>query len=247
MCRQRRTTFKTILNLLCHSLWVLGIAVGLSGVYLVLKWKQNSLFFSDTYITLPAALTLVSAAFLLATGCLGSWLSQRDSVCLQGLFVYLLVVVFCLESTASVLAYYHSTKLDAEMAPLTGVFQNYTGSSQDHNSRIVDSMQEEFQCCGVHDYRDWLKMSWFNQTGGIMVPRSCCNTTFTSCNGTVQQPWKLYSQGCQVKLERVLNLGLSFIIWGFIPVFVMEVVLVLMVAELMKQQPFADYHVLGEK
>ncbi|XP_045919379.1 tetraspanin-3-like [Micropterus dolomieu] len=105
-------------------------------------------------------------------------------------FVYLLVFVFCLESTATALAYFHSTKL---------------------------------QCCGVHDYRDWLETSWFNQTGGLLVPRSCCNSTFPSCNGTVDQPWQLYEKDCQVKLEMALQFVLSFIIWGSLLFFVAEV------------------------
>uniref|UniRef100_A0A4W6E1D9 Tetraspanin 37 n=1 Tax=Lates calcarifer TaxID=8187 RepID=A0A4W6E1D9_LATCA len=193
-----------------------------------MKYTQNSLYFSNAYIILPAVFALASAAFLLASGCLGSWLSLRDSTCLQGLvrlsecvwmrgsvfglyimecfllqFVYLLVVVFCLEGTASALAYFHSTKLDSEITSLRGVFQNYTGSSQDPNSRTVDATQEELQCCGIHDYSDWLKTSWFNRTGGLFVPHSCCNSTFPSCNGTVDQPWQLYTK-VDIKINSVL-------------------------------------------
>lgn len=34
-------------------------------------------------------------------------------------------------------------KMDSELAPLSGVFQKYTGSSQDSISRAVDATQEE--------------------------------------------------------------------------------------------------------
>ncbi|XP_070777205.1 tetraspanin 37 [Enoplosus armatus] len=244
MNEQRRNALKTVLQLMCQLLWVVGLVVGLSGVYLLMKYKQSSLFFSHIYIILPAVLALASAVFLVATGCLGTWLSLRDSTFLQGLFVYLLVLVFCLESTASALAYFHSTKLDSEIAPLSGVFQKYSGSSQDPNSRAVDATQEELQCCGVHDYRDWLETYWFNRTGGLLVPRSCCNSTFPFCNGTVAQPWQLYPQGCQVKLEMSFQFVLSFIIWGSPLVFVVEVVLFLTVAQMMKDQPLMEYQVL---
>ncbi|XP_022606309.1 tetraspanin-3-like isoform X1 [Seriola dumerili] len=246
MSDQRRNALKTILQLACQLLWVVGLVVGLSGVYLLMKYRHSSLFFSHTYITMPAILALTSAAFLLASGFLGSWLSLRDSTFLQGLFVYLLVVVFCLESSASALAYYHSIKLDTETTSLSGVFQNYTGSSQDPNSRAVDAAQEQLQCCGVHDYRDWLETSWFNQTGGLSVPHSCCNSTFPSCNGTVDQPWQLYPQGCQVKLEMTLQFVLSFIIWGSPLVFLVEFVVLLTVAQLMRDQPFTRYHILDK-
>uniref|UniRef100_A0A8P4G909 Tetraspanin n=1 Tax=Dicentrarchus labrax TaxID=13489 RepID=A0A8P4G909_DICLA len=223
MSDRSRNALKTILQLVCQLLWVLGLVVGLSGVYLLMNYRQRSLFFSHAYITLPAVFALASAVFLVVSGCLGSWLSLRDSTFLQGLFVYLLVLVICLESTASALAYFHSTELHSEIAPLSRVFQGYKGSSQDPNSRAVDATQEELHCCGVHDYKDWLETSWFNRTGGLSVPSSCCNSTFRSCNGTVDQPWQLYTQGCQVKLEMALQFVLSFIFWSAPVVFGVEV------------------------
>ncbi|XP_035023955.1 tetraspanin 37 [Hippoglossus stenolepis] len=246
MSEQSRNAVRTTLQLTCLLLGVLGLVMGLSGVYLLMKYWQGSLCFSNTYITMPAILTLASAAVLVASGCLGLWLSLRDSICLQGLFVYLLVVVFCLESTATALAYFHSVKLDSETASLSGVFQNYTGNSHDPSSRAVDTMQEQLQCCGVHGYRDWFKTSWFNRTGELSVPQSCCNSTFHSCNGTVEQPWQLYTQGCQVKLEKALQFVLSFIIWGLPVVFLVEVVVLIMVAQLMRERPFMEYHILGK-
>uniref|UniRef100_A0A3Q2PP00 Tetraspanin 37 n=1 Tax=Fundulus heteroclitus TaxID=8078 RepID=A0A3Q2PP00_FUNHE len=113
--------------------------------------------------------------------------------------------------------------LDTETASLGEVFQNYTGSSRDINSRAVDATQEELQCCGVSNYTDWLGASWLNQTGENLVPRSCCNTTFPSCDGNVDEPWKLYHQGCQGKLEMTFQFILRFIMWGSLLGFLTEV------------------------
>ncbi|PWA29721.1 hypothetical protein CCH79_00008036, partial [Gambusia affinis] len=173
---------------------VVGMVMAMSGVSLLMKYRHYSLFFSQTYILLPTVFTICSGAFLLFTGFLGTWLSLRHSRCLHGLFVYLLVVIFCLGSTASALAYVHSRKLDSDTASLSEVFQKYTGSSQDRNSRIVDVTQEQLHCCGVRNYTDWLDSSWLNKTGGDAVPHSCCNTTFLSCKGSLYQPWQLYHQ-----------------------------------------------------
>ncbi|XP_039993007.1 tetraspanin 37 isoform X2 [Xiphias gladius] len=221
MSDQRREAFRTALQLVCQLLWVVGLVVGLSGVYLLMEYRQSSCFFSHIYITMPAILALASAALLLASGCLGSWLSIRDSTFLQGL-------------------------LYSEIASLSGVFQNYTGSSQDSSSQAVDTTQKQLQCCGVHNYRDWLQTSWFNQTGGRYVPHSCCNSTFTSCKGTLDQPWQLYTQGCQVKLEMALQFVLSFIIWSSPVVFLVELGVFLTVAQLMRDQPLREYHVLDK-
>uniref|UniRef100_A0A3Q3KPU7 Tetraspanin n=1 Tax=Mastacembelus armatus TaxID=205130 RepID=A0A3Q3KPU7_9TELE len=260
MSDRRRNACKTLLQLLCQLLWVMGLVVCLGAVSLLMKYRQCSLFFSHAYITLPAILTLATAAFLVASGFLGTWLSFKDSTFLQGLFVYLLVIVFCMESTASALAYFRSVKLDSELVHLSRVFHNYSGSSQDPNSRAVDAIQEELQCCGIHDYRDWMETPWFNHTGGLRVPHSCCNSTFSMCNGTVDQPQQLYTQvdinisinstlininmvqdeyvigpplslcfhmsffqGCQLELEKALHFVLSFIMWCFPLIFLVEV------------------------
>lgn len=241
MNEQRTKALKTVLQLVCQIQWLVGLMVALSGVYLLLKYKQSSLFFSHSYIALPVLFIFASAAFLLASGFLGSWVSIRDSVCLQGMFVYLLVVVFCLGSTAAALAYYHSIKLESDLQPLSGVFKNYTGNSQDRQSWAVDTLQERMRCCGVHGYRDWWNTSWFNCTGGRTLPHSCCNSTFTSCNGSVSLPWEFYQLGCHEKLQFAFQFMLSFVMWIFLMVFLVQVILFGTVVQLMKEQAFRHY------
>ncbi|XP_024918324.1 tetraspanin 37 isoform X2 [Cynoglossus semilaevis] len=195
---------------------------------------------------MPAVLTLASTAVLLVCGLLGSWLSVKESTFLQGLFVFLLVVVFCLQSSASALAYYHSGKLDSEMTFLAEVFHNYTGSSLDDISRAVDATQENLRCCGITGYRDWRETLWFNQTGGHFVPHSCCNSSFQFCNGSIDNPWYLYSQGCQVALESAFQFVLSFIYWGGLIVFLSEVLVYLTVVQLMEDNANIEYHILSK-
>uniref|UniRef100_A0A8C7GLZ2 Tetraspanin 37 n=1 Tax=Oncorhynchus kisutch TaxID=8019 RepID=A0A8C7GLZ2_ONCKI len=204
-------------------------------MYLLLNYRHNGIFFTHTYIILPACLALASATLLLASGGLGIWVSLRKSALLQGVvsvcvylcvseynnmyvfllfiahasstvwdtaymlpwfwafqFVYLLVVVFCLEATAAALAYVNAGKVDSELAPFSSVFQRYTGRCQDPYSDAVDATQKELQCCGIYDYRDWLATPWFNHSGRGSVPHSCCNYTYHTCNGTLELPGLLY-------------------------------------------------------
>lgn len=64
---------------------VVGLVLAMGGIYLLMMHRHYSLFFSQNYIILSAVFTLCSAAFLLCTGFLGTWLSLKDSRCLQGL------------------------------------------------------------------------------------------------------------------------------------------------------------------
>ncbi|KAJ8374783.1 hypothetical protein SKAU_G00053630 [Synaphobranchus kaupii] len=175
----KRRIFKVVLQITCQLLWFAGLVMGLSGVYLLLNFKHNMLFFRDIYIILPAILAVVNAAALLSSGGIGCWVSMRDSTCLQAVFVYLLVIIFCLGATAATLAHVNIGKVDSELAPFRNIFHNYSGSSQDPDSNAVDSIQERLQCCGIQDYKDWLTIRWSTHTGKFRVPQSCCNSPST--------------------------------------------------------------------
>ncbi|XP_072313869.1 tetraspanin 37 [Eucyclogobius newberryi] len=247
MYDRRRKALKTALHGMSLLLWLVGTLVGLAGLYLLLKFRQSSVFFSpSSYMTLPFLITVATAAFLLVSGFVGSFVgSARESTCLQGLFVYLLFVVFCLACTASALAFHHSLQLDSELQPLGEVFRTYTGSSQDQNSRAVDGLQESMECCGLQNYSDWRATSWFIRSGSHMLPHSCCNRTFTSCNGTVLLPDHFYQMGCEVKLQIVFRLLLDSVMWMFAGVFLLLVILLVPVVLLMRK-PLLSYQFLDQ-
>ncbi|KAJ8277476.1 hypothetical protein GJAV_G00075580 [Gymnothorax javanicus] len=241
---ETRDIVKVSLQITCQLLWLVGMVMGLSGVYLLLNFKHNGLFFRDFYILLPAVMAIASAVFLLSSGAIGCYVSVRNSTWLQGVFVYLLVVVFCLEATAAALAYINSGKVNAELAPFQDIFQRYNGSSQDPDTNAVNSLQTELQCCGITDYRDWLDTPWFTNTGKNRVPQSCCYSAFHTCNGTLDQPYMLYPQGCQVKLEVGIVFILHVILYSSAAATVVLIVGLVSVAQLMIKQPQQRYQIL---
>ncbi|XP_061095882.1 tetraspanin 37 [Conger conger] len=243
----RRKISKFVLQIACQLIWFAGLVLGLCGVYLLLNFKRNGLFFLDVYITLPAVVALACAVALFASGVFGCWVSVRDSsTCLQALFAYLLIIVFCLEATAAALAFVNIGKIGAELTPLQNIFQNYSGSNQDPASRAVDSIQEQMQCCGVWDYTDWETTPWFKHTGKFSVPQSCCNSTFHACNGSVSQPFMLYPQGCRERLEDGISFILHLIIYYVVAATLVQIVGLVSVAQLMKQQPRREYQILDK-
>ncbi|XP_021426780.2 tetraspanin 37 isoform X4 [Oncorhynchus mykiss] len=222
MGETRRRALKIVIQITCQLLWVAGLVVGLSGMYLLLNYRHNGIFFTHTYIILPACLALASATLLLASGGLGIWVSLRKSALLQGV-------------------------VDSELAPFSSVFQRYTGRCQDPYSDAVDATQKELQCCGIYDYRDWLATPWFNHSGRGSVPHSCCNYTYHTCNGTLELPGLLYPKGCQVKLEEALLFVLHLIVWSSLAVALVETVGFVSVAQLMRDQPLLEYGILDRE
>lgn len=245
MTKQYRKKLKTVLRCLSQFQWLVGTVVILVGVYLWVKCGHNRLFFlPSSYMTLPVFITWATGVLLLVIGFLGSWVGTKDSICLQGLFAYLLLVVFCLGSTASAVALHHANNLDSEAYPISEMFQSYTGSSQDPFSRAVDDLQASMECCGVHNYTDWYDTSWFRHTGGHTLPLSCCNTAFTSCNGTVSLPDQFYQMGCYEKFHSVFCSLMKSAVWMFVLVF-LELVVLLIPTVLLMKEPVLHYQFLG--
>ncbi|KAJ8003764.1 hypothetical protein DPEC_G00151730 [Dallia pectoralis] len=246
--RKTKQHFSTIvLQMTSQLLWLVGLVVGLSGVYLLLKFRQSSLFFSHTYITIPAYLALASAALLLAIGGLGIWASLRESVWLQAVFFYLLVVVLCLVATAAALAHVNTKTVHSDLAPFRNILQRYTGSIQDPESNAVDATQEELHCCGIYDYHDWLTTRWFNHSGGGGVPHSCCNSSHPVCNGSLDLVSLLYPEGCQMKIEEAMRFVLHIIIWSSLAVALVEAVGFVSVARLMRDKNLSEYHLVDRE
>uniref|UniRef100_A0A673MUC2 Tetraspanin 37 n=1 Tax=Sinocyclocheilus rhinocerous TaxID=307959 RepID=A0A673MUC2_9TELE len=172
-------------SFILHFLQLAGIT-GLGGSFLLHKYLVYGVFFSSFYIILPALLAVVGGVILFISGCIGCVVSNKKPSCGHGL-------------------------LDVDLAPLKDVFQNYSGNSQDPDTKKSPGFLCVF-CCGVKNYTDWLETPWFNHSGKYKVPLSCCNKNFHSCNGTLNSPQLLYNEGCQIKLEENLLLAVHFII-----------------------------------
>lgn len=225
-------------------LLLLGICICVGGVFLLLKYRYTGLFFSSFYIVLPVLVAVISGLFLLLSGSIGCVLSHSDSSCLQAWFVYFLTVVCCVMSTAAALAYIHTDKLDVDLAPLKDVFQNYSGNSQDPDTRAVNVLQSELRCCGVTNYTDWMDTPWFNHSGKYEVPQSCCKKNFHTCNGTLDLPVLLHTEGCQIKFKNKLQLVLQVIIIASFVVILILIFSGISTGHLMKHHPPQEYQIL---
>ncbi|XP_067309338.1 tetraspanin 37 [Pseudorasbora parva] len=241
-----RRAFGCFLKVVSLLLSLAGIT-GLSGSFLLHKYRVYGLFFSNFYVILPALLAVVGGAILLISGSIGCLMSNKKPSCLHGLFVYFLIMVFCVVATTAALAYSHKRKLDVDLAPLKDVFQNYSGNSQDPDTKQVNALQNELQCCGVNNYTDWLETPWFNHSSKTEVPLSCCNKTFHYCNGTLDFPLLINNEGCQVKLQGTLLLVVDIITITSLVVISLLVISWITVAQLMRHQPPQEYRILDKE
>lgn len=105
--------------------------------------------------------------------------------------------------------------------------------------KSIDELQYKMECCGVHDYKDWHRISWlssdmfiknasafkrFNHSGNHIYipvePWSCCNVSYV--NWCYHDPLQIttnkfeahtvYSKGCLDKLKEPIGTGFIFFI-----------------------------------
>ncbi|EYB88728.1 hypothetical protein Y032_0242g3415 [Ancylostoma ceylanicum] len=134
--------------------------------------------------------------FVGCCGCCGAW--KMNQCALIGFFI-ILVIVFCLELAAAYTAYNKQETIRQYIeSSMYDTIRNRYASDANYKAAF-DTIQQEFECCGVKTYADWLGASWDRKqaaqtdsseariehgigavgggrgNGYGRVPTSCCN------------------------------------------------------------------------
>ncbi|XP_039606329.1 tetraspanin 36 [Polypterus senegalus] len=210
-------TSKSILLLLSLIFWAAGAVLAYVGSYVFTSYKNYDHFLEDKYTLLPAVVILGVAVVMFIIGIIGCIATLKESTFGLGFFFVIVFIIFAAEVAAFVLGivYRGKVKDDIEKS-MTEVFNKYDG--QNPESRAVDYLQEQVQCCGIYNYTDWLSLPWHNGTRNNTVPLTCCKHNVANCTGRLDQPDDLYTEGCESKLEHLLQDVLSYamlVILGF--------------------------------
>uniref|UniRef100_A0A6E8WBD9 Tetraspanin n=1 Tax=Anopheles coluzzii TaxID=1518534 RepID=A0A6E8WBD9_ANOCL len=119
------------------------------------------------------------------------------------LYTFVLLIVFLLEIIVGSLAYLYETQIETELQhTLNATFMEHYGVSE-QQTKAIDSMQQEFSCCGAVRFEDWRHSVWLRSrrknlikpTEGRLVPDSCCITVVSNC-GLRDGPSNIHYTGC---------------------------------------------------
>ncbi|MCJ8735015.1 hypothetical protein PDJAM_G00241950 [Pangasius djambal] len=205
---------KTVLLLLSLIFWAAGAALAYVGSYVISTYKNFDDFRVDKYTVIPAAIILGVAVVMFIVGTIGCCATLRESKIGLGFFLLILFLIFAAEVTAIVFGFIYKGRISGDLEkPMNDVFEKYNGENSE--SHAVDYLQSQLGCCGVYNYTDWLKWSWFSQNH--TVPKSCCKAN-TTCSGQIDHPDLLNESGCETKLEQLLQSVLVYamlVILGF--------------------------------
>ncbi|NP_001088755.1 uncharacterized protein LOC496019 [Xenopus laevis] len=233
------TSSRLCLRILTLLFWVGAGCLLYAGCCNIKTYRSYQSFFNDRYILIPSCLAVTGTFFLVFNGLLGCCISKKGSRCKQGCFMYFIVVVLCLEASAGVLTFVYMDRMDLELNPMLKAFENYNGSKSD---LTVDNIQKELHCCGLHNYTDWETTLWYKQN--FTIPKTCCNETFTSCNGNITETKEFYQEGCFEKLHSRLNYFMTWLFWSCIAVLIAQVLAAIGDGMLMIRNPFQDFRIL---
>ncbi|KAM7023656.1 tetraspanin-3-like [Acridotheres tristis] len=236
---------QSLLRFLGFILWATAAVQVFGGVSVILMFKNYRYLFQESYLSLPGWLALTSALVLLPTGVLAVSISVKCSRNKQGTLMYLLVLLLCLEMSSAALAHSYSVRTASQLESTMGylVHQHNWTCSQDPGNSAVDVIQRKLQCCGVHNYTDWLKASspWYRPP---CVPESCCMEKHSHCRGDLGHVEQLSDKGCLKKLEDQMCFAMLYIFWCCIVLSILELLAALSNGILMRHQPFHELRIL---
>ncbi|XP_052460074.1 tetraspanin-36 [Carassius gibelio] len=209
-------TSKSILLLLSLIFWAAGAALAYVGSYVIKSYNNFEDFVSNKYSVIPAAIIICVAVVMFVIGIVGCCATLRESKVGLGFFLLIIMIIFAAEVTAFVFGFIYRGRIKGDLEKsMNGVFQKYDGVNSE--THAVDYLQFQMECCGVNNITDWTAIPWFVQHNNS-VPHSCCKANTTQCTGQLNQLDLLNTQGCEAKLEQMLQDVLSYamlVILGF--------------------------------
>ncbi|TRY86521.1 hypothetical protein DNTS_010141 [Danionella cerebrum] len=209
-------TSKTVLLVLSLIFWAAGVGLAYVGSYVIKSYSSFEEFVSDRYTLIPAAIIIGVAVVMFIIGVIGCCATLRESKLGLGFFLIIIVIIFAAEVTAFAFGFIYRGRIKGDIEKtMNDVFQKYDGLSSE--THAVDYLQTQLECCGVKNLSDWTSTPWFSQHNSS-VPRSCCKANTTECTGQLAQLSLLNTQGCEAKLDQLLQDVLSYamlVILGF--------------------------------
>ncbi|TNN62609.1 Tetraspanin-3 [Liparis tanakae] len=201
-------TSKSILLFLSLVFWAAGAALAYVGAYVIKTYDNFDSFIQDKYTLVPAAIIIGVSVVMFIFGLVGCCATLRESKVGLSFFFLIIMGIFAAEVAALVFSFIYQGRINADLErSMNDVFMKYDEQGADTKA---------LECCGVLNYTSWSNNTWFRNNNNT-VPVSCCKNS-TQCTRRLDQPEQLNTQGCEVKLDRLLQGVLGYamlVILGF--------------------------------
>jgi hypothetical protein len=119
-------------------------------------------------------------AFVFIVGFLGCCGALKESKCMLGLYIFLLLIVMGIEIAAGVLALFYKAKIEDKLDEKLKRKLNNTSYYNETVKKYtpfgisLNFVQQKFKCCGVEAPSDYKRSKFFADNSALMIPYSCC-------------------------------------------------------------------------
>ncbi|XP_008277564.1 tetraspanin 36 [Stegastes partitus] len=210
-------TSKTILLFLSLIFWAAGAALAYVGAYMIQSYDNFGSFIQDKHTLIPAVIVIGISVVMFVFGVVGCCSTLRESKFGLSFFFLIIMVIFAAEVAALVFSFIYQGKINGSLEKsMNDAFSKYGGQGA-AETNAVDLLQTQLHCCGVNNYTSWTNSSWFTSHNNT-VPKSCCINVTSQCTGRLDQLDLLNTEGCQGKLEHLLQDVLRYamlVVFGF--------------------------------
>ncbi|XP_030621892.1 CD151 antigen-like [Chanos chanos] len=190
--------------------WLAGGAVMAVGIWTVVEKSDYISLLSSSIYAISAYILILAGVIVMVTGVLGCCATFKEQRQILRVYFVLLLCIFLLEILAGVLAYVYYQQLNEELKEnlKETMVTKYRQPNEDHVTKAVDKLQQEFKCCGSNSSSDWNASKWIiseSKDSRRFVPDSCCKTPVDGC-GKRDHPSNIYKVegGCITKLENFI-------------------------------------------
>ncbi|KAM9807535.1 tetraspanin-3 isoform 2-T2 [Neosynchiropus ocellatus] len=214
------TSSKTVLVFLNMIFWAAAGILCYVGAYVFITYDNYDHFFEDVYTLIPAVVIIGVGALLFIIGLIGCCATVRESYC--GL----------------------TTVEDDVNKSIKNVYDQYNGTNSNAQSRAIDYIQTQLQCCGIQNYSDWQATPWFKESKTNSVPVSCCKRTVLACTGSLTRAQDLYQEGCEELVVKKMKEIMMYVIWAALTFAVFQMLGMLCVFVVLRRSRDPPYELL---
>ena len=235
--------------------WIVGFVVLLLAAILHTTRNEATTDYThwsglQGYLNGPVILLVVGSFTLLLSfmACIGS---RKNNILLLTSYTIILLLVTSIELGLVITAYSYRVQIENSLlVDFQKTLNQYSLSGNEGITSALDSLQQEFRCCGNKGYKDWSDTKWWSQHGGnYSVPTSCCVIPrMRNCNRDIGKKLEMvFTEGCYTHIKNYLFENIHIISGFAIWILVLEVlgivfsiVLILKIRKQNKQNSYLD-------
>jgi len=188
---------------------VFGLGILGYGIYLQLTLEGFSAITGYDYINPGTLLIIIGGIMVILAffGCCGAWFGDNScGTCMLRTFAALIAFLLLLQIILGLVVYFKQDSIKDHLKESMQKYNTNNATENDQISKIWDTMQQYYKCCGVEHPSDW------DDVLGKSVPDSCCKEETPDCGKDVRKtdpdPKAIFGKGCYLKLSE------NSVLWG---------------------------------